>query len=199
MRVLPLVSALALCALAMSSANAPKLAAQSSPHYPVARKSDQSDSYFGKSVADPYRWLEDTDSPETKQWVEAENALTFQYLNAIPERASIKEQLTRVWNYPKYAVPIKRGKDYFITENSGLQNQAVIYMQRGLKGVRKLVLDPNTLSTDGTVALGPAGGTLRCPGDIVEVRSCRFCGGRAGRVRGELDLLRRSLRARHDS
>ena len=155
MRVLPLVSALALCALAMSSANAPKLAAQSSPHYPVARKSDQSDSYFGKSVADPYRWLEDTDSPETKQWVEAENALTFQYLNAIPERASIKEQLTRVWNYPKYAVPIKRGKDYFITENSGLQNQAVIYMQRGLKGVRKLVLDPNTLSTDGTVALGP--------------------------------------------
>jgi len=155
MRVLPLVSALALCALAMSSANAPKLAAQSSPHYPVARKSDQSDSYFGKSVADPYRWLEDTDSPETKQWVEAENALTFQYLNAIPERASIKEQLTRVWNYPKYAVPMKRGKDYFITENSGLQNQAVIYMQRGLKGVRKLVLDPNTLSTDGTVALGP--------------------------------------------
>jgi prolyl oligopeptidase len=154
MRVLrPLVSALALCALAMSSESSP-LAAQSAPHYPVARKSDQSDSYFGKSVADPYRWLEDTDSPETRQWIEAENALTFQYLSAIPERASIKEQLTRVWNYPKYAVPIKRGKDYFITENSGLQNQPVIYVQRGLKGVRKMVLDPNTLSTDGTVALG---------------------------------------------
>ncbi len=155
MRVLrPLVSALALCALAMSADSAP-LDGQSTLHYPVARKSDQSDDYFGKAVADPYRWLEDTDSPETRQWIEAENALTFQYLGAIPERASIKEQLTRVWNYPKYAVPIKRGKDYFITENSGLQNQSVIYVQRGLKGVRKLVLDPNTLSTDGTVALGP--------------------------------------------
>ncbi|MBA2685737.1 MAG: S9 family peptidase [Gemmatimonadaceae bacterium] len=154
MRVLPLVSAFALCALAMST-DSSQLVAQSTLHYPIARKSDQSDDYFGKSVADPYRWLEDTDSPETKQWIEAENALTFQYLNAIPERASIKDQLTRVWNYPKYAVPIKRGKQYFITENSGLQNQSVIYVQRGLKGERKLVLDPNTLSTDGTVALGP--------------------------------------------
>jgi prolyl oligopeptidase len=155
MRVLPLVSAMALSAFAMSSAvSVPQLAAQSTLHYPIARKSDQSDNYFGKSVADPYRWLEDTDSPETKQWVEAENALTFQYLSTIPERASIKEQLTRVWNYPKYAVPIKRGKDYFFTENSGLQNQAVLYEQHGLKGLKKMVLDPNTLSADGTVALG---------------------------------------------
>ena len=155
MRVLPLVCAVALCAVAMSSTvSAPQLAAQSTLHYPIARKSDQSDNYFGKSVADPYRWLEDTDSPETKQWIEAENALTFQYLSTIPERPSIKEQLTRVWNYPKYAVPIKRGKDYFFTENSGLQNQAVLYEQHGLKGVKKMVLDPNTLSTDGTVALG---------------------------------------------
>jgi len=155
MRVLPLVSAVALSAVAMSSAvSAPQLAAQSTLHYPIARKGDQSDNYFGKSVADPYRWLEDTDSPETKQWVEAENALTFQYLSTIPERSSIKEQLTRVWNYPKYAVPIKRGKDYFFTENSGLQNQAVLYEQHGLKGVKKMVLDPNTLAADGTVALG---------------------------------------------
>ena len=155
MRVFPHMSAVALCAFAMSSAFASTvLAAQSPLHYPIARKSDQSDTYFGKTVADPYRWLEDTDSPETKQWVEAENALTFQYLGAIPERASIKEQLTRLWNYPKYAVPIKRGKDYFFTENSGLQNQAVLYMQHGLKGARKVVLDPNTLSSDGTVALG---------------------------------------------
>jgi prolyl oligopeptidase len=156
MRVFPLLSAAALCAVTMSSALAvSQLAAQSTLHYPVARKGDQVDKYFGTSVADPYRWLEDTDSPETKQWVEAENALTFEYLNAIPERAAIKEQLTRLWNYPKYAVPLKRGKDYFFTENSGLQNQAVLYMQRGLKGVKKVVLDPNTLSTDGTVALGP--------------------------------------------
>lgn len=155
MRVNPLVSAAALCAASMMSTPvAPPLAAQAL-HYPVARKSDQVDTYFGTQVADPYRWLEDTDSPETKQWVTAENALTFDYLGAIPERTAIKEQLTRLWNYPKYAVPLKRGKDYFYTENSGLQNQAVLYMQRGIKGVKKLVLDPNTLSTDGTVALGP--------------------------------------------
>lgn len=155
MRVNPLVSAAALCAASMmSTPTAPPLAAQAL-HYPIARKSDQVDTYFGTQVADPYRWLEDTDSPETKQWVTAENALTFDYLGAIPERTAIKEQLTRLWNYPKYAVPLKRGKDYFYTENSGLQNQAVLYMQRGIKGVKKLVLDPNTLSTDGTVALGP--------------------------------------------
>jgi prolyl oligopeptidase len=155
MRVFPAVRAVAFCAFAMTSAFAvPQLAAQSPLHYPIARKSDQSDNYFGTAVADPYRWLENTDSPETKQWIEAENALTFQYLASIPERASIKEQLTRIWNYPKYNVPTKRGKDYFFTENSGLQNQAVLYVQRGLKGVRKMVLDPNTLSTDGTVALG---------------------------------------------
>ena len=139
----------------MSSAfAATQLIAQSPLHYPIARKSDQSDTYFGTTVADPYRWLENTDSPETKQWIEAENALTFQYLGSIPERAAIKDQLTRIWNYPKYNVPTKRGKDYFFTENSGLQNQAVLYVQHGLKGVRKMVLDPNTLSTDGTVALG---------------------------------------------
>jgi prolyl oligopeptidase len=156
MRVNPLVSAAALCAASMmSTPTAPSLAAQSPLHYPVARKSDQVDTYFGTQVADPYRWLEDTDSPETKQWVTAENALTFDYLGAIPERSAIKEQLTRIWNYPKYAVPLKRGKSYFYTENSGLQNQAVLYMRRGLKGEKKLVLDPNTLSTDGTVALGP--------------------------------------------
>ena len=78
-----------------------EIAAQSPLHYPIARKSDQSDTYFGTTVADPYRWLENTDSPETKQWIDAENALTFQYLGAIPERASIKEQLTRIWNYPE--------------------------------------------------------------------------------------------------
>jgi len=155
MRVFPSARAVALCAFAVSSAFAStQLAAQSPLHYPMARKGDQTDNYFGTTVADPYRWLENTESPETKQWIEAENALTFQYLASIPERASIKDQLTRVWNYPKYNVPVKRGKDYFFTENSGLQNQAVLYVQHGLKGVRKMVLDPNTLSTDGTVALG---------------------------------------------
>jgi prolyl oligopeptidase len=154
MRVLPPVSGVAFCAFAMTiSLAAAQLDAQSSLHYPIARKTDQSDNYFGTSVADPYRWLEDTDSPETRKWIEAENALTFEYLASIPERPSIKEQLTRLWDYPKYVVPTKRGKDYFFTENSGLQNQAVLYVQHGLKGQRKVVLDPNTLSADGTVAL----------------------------------------------
>ncbi len=156
MRVFSLAGAVALAAISMSSVvDAPRLASQSPLKYPVARKSDQTDHYFGTAVADPYRWLEDTDSPETKQWIAAENALTFDYLNSIPQRASIKERLTRVWNYPKYSVPVKRGKEYFFTENSGLQNQAMLYVQKGLTGTKRVVVDPNALSADGTVALGP--------------------------------------------
>jgi prolyl oligopeptidase len=156
MRDFPLARALALAAISLATViYTPRLSAQAPLHYPIARKGDQVDSYFGTAVADPYRWLEDTDSPETRQWIAAENALTFDYLNAIPERPSIKERLTRIWDYPKYNVPEKRGKEYFFTENSGLQNQAVLYVQKGLTGARRVVLDPNTLSTDGTVALGP--------------------------------------------
>ena len=155
MRVLPLTSEVALIALAMTSVlSASPLAAQSSLHYPVARKTDQSDNYFGTTVADPYRWLEDTDSPETKQWVEAENAVTFQYLGSLPERASIKEQLTRVWNYPKFAVPIKRGKEYFTVENSGLQDQCVHSVQRVVNGWRSVVHAPDPPPTIGQASIG---------------------------------------------
>lgn len=121
--------------------------------YPLARKSDQLDDYHGVKVADPYRWLEDLDSEETRDWVDAENKLTSAFLEAIPARASIKDRLTKLWNYEKFGVPFKEGNRYFYTRNSGLQNQSVLYTVNSLDGAPKLVLDPNTLSTDGTVAL----------------------------------------------
>ena len=121
--------------------------------FPVARKSDQVDDYHGVKVADPYRWLEDLDSEETRTWVEAENKLSFAFLEAIPARVSIKERLTKLWNYEKYGVPFKEGNRYFYTRNSGLQNQSVLYSVTSLDGQPQMLLDPNTLSTDGTVAL----------------------------------------------
>ena len=122
-------------------------------NYPPARKSDQVDDYHGVKVADPYRWLEDLDSEETRKWVEAENKLSFGYLAAIPQRNMLKERLTKLWNYEKYGIPFKEGNRYFYTRNSGLQNQAVLYTVTALDAQPQLVLDPNTLSPDGTVAL----------------------------------------------
>jgi prolyl oligopeptidase len=120
--------------------------------YPLATRGNQVDDYHGTKVADPYRWLEDADSPQTKAWVEAENALTFGYLSTIPERDAIRSRLTEVWNYPKYDAPFKEGGRYFYFENSGLQNQSVLYVREGARPAR-ILLDPNLLSTDGTVAL----------------------------------------------
>jgi len=121
--------------------------------YPPARKSDQVDDYHGVKVADPYRWLEDLDSAETRQWVEAENKLTFAFLNSIPERAGIRERLTKLWDFEKYGVPFKQGNRYFYSRNSGLQNQSVLYTVNSLEGQPQEVLDPNVLSADGTVAV----------------------------------------------
>jgi prolyl oligopeptidase len=121
--------------------------------YPSARKSDQVDDYHGVKVADPYRWLENLDSEETRAWVEAENKLTFAFLNDIPQRAAIRERLTKLWNYEKYGAPFKEGNRYFYTRNSGLQNQSVLYTVNTLDGQPQMILDPNTLSSDGTVAV----------------------------------------------
>lgn len=122
-------------------------------NYPPARKSDQVDDYHGTKVADPYRWLEDLDSVETRNWVEAENKLSFGFLASISARNTIKERLTKLWNYEKYGIPFKEGNRYFYTRNSGLQNQAVLYTVTGLDSQPQMVLDPNTLSADGTVAV----------------------------------------------
>jgi len=121
--------------------------------YPSTRRADVVDEYHGVKVADPYRWLEDDNSPETKAWVDAENAVTFGYLRRIPERGAIRARLTKLWNYERYGVPVKQGGRYFFTKNDGLQNQAVLYTLTSLDATPAVLLDPNTLSADGTVAL----------------------------------------------
>ena len=121
--------------------------------YPPSRKSEQVDDYHGVKVADPYRWLEELDSEETKAWVDAQNKLSFDYLAAIPARNSLKDRITKLWNYEKYGVPFKEGNRYFYYRNSGLQNQSVLYTVTGLDAPPKMILDPNTMSTDGTVAV----------------------------------------------
>ena len=121
--------------------------------YPQAQKVDQVDDYHGVKVADPYRWLEDPDSPESRAWIEAENKVTFAYLEQIPARQRIRDRLTKLWNYEKYGTPFKRGQRYFYSKNDGLQNQAVLYTVDKLDGTPRMLLDPNQLSADGTVAL----------------------------------------------
>jgi prolyl oligopeptidase len=118
-----------------------------------ARRGDLVEDYHGVKVADPYRWLEDLDSPETRAWIEAENQLTSTYLAEIPARPRIKERLEQLWNYEKYGVPRHEGDRYFYTRNAGLQNQSVLYTTPSLEGDPRVLLDPNTLSNDGTVAL----------------------------------------------
>src|SRR5271155_3865361 len=121
--------------------------------YPAAPTSDTVDDYHGVKVADPYRPLEDPDSPATRAWVEAENGVTRDYLNSIPERTSIKRRLTELWDYEKYDPPVREGDRYFFTFNTGLQNQKVLYTCDSLDGESRVLLDPNTLSSDGTLAL----------------------------------------------
>ncbi|MGI4791827.1 MAG: prolyl oligopeptidase family serine peptidase [Janthinobacterium lividum] len=121
--------------------------------YPEARKSDQADDYHGTLVADPYRWLEDPDSAESRVWIEAENALSFGFLEKIPARKSIEERLTALWDYERYGAPFLQGGRYFFSKNDGLQNQSVWYVSESLDADPRVLLDPNTLSADGTVAL----------------------------------------------
>ncbi|WP_207393437.1 prolyl oligopeptidase family serine peptidase [Duganella aceris] len=121
--------------------------------YPVTRTVDQTDDYHGVKVADPYRWLEDANSAETGDWVQAQNKLTQSYLSQIPGRDAIRARLTKLWNYERFSVPFKEGGRYFYSRNDGLQNQAVLYTMKTLADVPRLLLDPNTLAADGTVAL----------------------------------------------
>jgi prolyl oligopeptidase len=123
--------------------------------YPASKKSDTVDDYFGTKVPDPYRWLEeDANTPEVASWIEAQNKLSFGYLEAIPFRQKIKDRLLQLYNYPKYSAPARRGDYFFYTKNDGLQNQNVWYRQKGLDGTPEVLLDPNKLSADGTTRLG---------------------------------------------
>ncbi|MBX9252563.1 S9 family peptidase [Desmonostoc muscorum CCALA 125] len=121
--------------------------------YPSSHKSNQVDKYHGTLVTDPYRWLEDPDSQETRVWIEAQNQVTFGYLSEIPAREKIKQRLTKLWDYEKYSIPFKEGEQYFYFKNDGLQNQSVLYTLKSLDAEPRVLLDPNKLSEDGTVAL----------------------------------------------
>jgi len=122
--------------------------------YPVTRKVDTTDIYHGTSVADPYRWLEDDNSEETKGWVQAQNKVTFDYLSTIPYRDKVRKRLTELWNYTRYGAPFKEGDYYYYSKNDGSQNQSVWYRQKGLNAKPEVFFDPNKLSEDGTVSLG---------------------------------------------
>ncbi len=140
----PLALPLALCTA---------LVAQAPVQPPPTRKLDVVDTYFGVKVPDPYRWLEDDHSLDTQAWVKAQNAATEAYLAQIPERTRIRERMTRLWNYEKFGAPRKHGNAYVYSHNSGLQNQAVLYLTEKLEEKGRVLLDPNALSADGTVSL----------------------------------------------
>jgi prolyl oligopeptidase len=121
--------------------------------YPHTRSSDQVDDYHGTRVADPYRWLEDTDSDETKAWIEAQNKVTSRYLESIPQRELIHRRLKELWDYERFGLPRKRGDRFYYTRNDGLQNQSVLYVSDSLDAEPRVLIDPNGWSEDGTVAL----------------------------------------------
>lgn len=121
--------------------------------YPATFKGPVQDTYFGTTIADPYRWLEDDNSEATKAWVKDQNTVTAAYLDRIPFRSKVKERLSVLWNYPKYGSPRQEGDYYYFSKNDGLQNQSVLYRQKGLQGTPEVFLDPNRFSADGTVAL----------------------------------------------
>lgn len=121
--------------------------------YPKVKTVDQVDELHGVKVADPYRWLEDLDSPETAAWVAAQNEVTFRFLGEIPARERIKERMTKLWDFERYGLPFKEGGRYFYSKNDGLQAQSVFYVLDSLDGEPRVLIDPNKLSEDGTVAL----------------------------------------------
>jgi prolyl oligopeptidase len=125
--------------------------------YPQTRTADVVDEYHGTKVKDPYRWLEDDHSPETKAWVEAQNAVTFAFLESVPERAAIRRRVTQLWDHERFGLPSREGPWIVFSRNDGLQNQAVLLRARGLDAAPEVLLDPNTLSEDGTVALAEGG------------------------------------------
>lgn len=129
--------------------------AQTRLTYPDAKRGDQVDEYHGTKVADPYRWMEDTESAETRTWIDAENKLTDSYFAAIPQREAIKTRLTELWNYERYSAPFKVTDNFYVYwKNDGLQNQSVMYKATSINDAGSVFFDPNKLSTDGTAALG---------------------------------------------
>lgn len=151
-------AAVAICyAAGYGCGRALKSMLRKSIEYPATAREGVVDNYFGTEVADPYRWLEDDNSEATAQWVAAQNRVTFDYLHSLPAREKIKARLEQLWDYPTQSAPSKHGEWYYISRNSGLQNQSVIYRKRDLASTEEeIFLDPNALSEDGTVALNTA-------------------------------------------
>lgn len=129
------------------------LAALAATAYPVSQTVEHVDDYHGSPIADPYRWMEDLDSPATKAWVAAQNQLTDARLAAMPEVEQVRARLTQLWNYERTGMPFKEAGWVFYTKNDGLQNQSPLYVQQGFDGAPRVLIDPNTLSADGTVAV----------------------------------------------
>jgi len=152
MKTTPILAAIIFLFVMMSCKN--NTLVQEKINYPVTKKVTQTDNYFGTQVADPYRWLENDTSAETAEWVNAQNKVTNDYLAKIPFRDQIHKRIAALWNFPKLTVPFKKGDWVFFQKNEGMQNQSVVYVQKGLSGEPRVLLDPNTLSADGTVAVG---------------------------------------------
>jgi prolyl oligopeptidase len=142
-------------ALAVLLAGCATLATVKHPQlsYPVTRTTNVVDNYHGTEVTDAYRWLEDDNSAETKAWVEAQNRITYGYLETLPLRAPLKQRMTALYNFERFGVPSRQGGRYFFQKNDGLQNQSVLYVAESLDAAPRVLLDPNTLTADGTVAL----------------------------------------------
>ncbi|MDB4890207.1 MAG: family peptidase [Gemmatimonadetes bacterium] len=151
MKTAPIVAIALLAGLTLAPVFAPADAQKLA--YPQTKKVDHVDTFFGVKVEDPYRWLEEETSPETAQWVEAQNKVTFAYLDRIPYRDALKARLSKLQNYARFSAPSRKGENYVFTKNDGLQNQSVIYIQRGLDGTPDVLLDPNRFSVDGTTRL----------------------------------------------
>ena len=152
--LLPAYAAILLCVLGTLSFLVAAEDIQHKPFaYPPAQRGDHVDDYNGVKVPDPYRWLEDPDSEQTRAWIAAENALTYGYLSTIPAREKIKERLTALWNYERFNAPKKAADNYFFTRNDGLQDQSVLYTVTSLDGTPRVLIDPNKLSKDGTVSM----------------------------------------------
>ena len=129
------------------------LLAQSSLKYPQPRKGDVVDDYFGTKIADPYRWMEDLNATDVKQWIDAENAITARYLDSLPVRDALKKRITDLYNYPRVSVPYFEGRRWFYSRNTGLQRQNVIFTRETLTGPETIAIDANQLSPDGSVQL----------------------------------------------
>ncbi|MDP8993541.1 MAG: S9 family peptidase, partial [Pseudomonadota bacterium] len=124
--------------------------------YPETQRQDVVEEHFGERVADPYRWLENDvrNDPAVRQWVTAQNEVTDRYLATLPARQAFRERMTQIYDFERYGIPVKRGNRYFYRRNDGLQNQSVLYMRQGLRGEPRLLIDPNSWSPDGTIAMG---------------------------------------------